>query len=166
MRRWILAVAGSVIAVALAGCGGTGKEPSTATSEVATPSGQILFTRRSGSESERTSLFRVAADGSGLRLFVRDAADAAVSPNGRRLAFVRGDAIWLMSRDGSHQVQVTRPPGEIADFEPAWSANGRTIFFTREDDPVDPLLTIRISLLLRHFHGQWHPPPSISPEGP
>jgi len=135
MRRWMLVLAGSVIAVALAGCGGNGKEAATTTSDVAVPSGEILFTRRSAPESKHASLFRVAADGSGLRLFVRDAAEAAVSPDGRRLAFVRGDAIWLMGRDGSQQKQLTRPPAEIADFEPAWSADGRTIFFTREDDP-------------------------------
>lgn len=134
VRRWTLALAGSIIVVALAGCGGDGEEAATTTSEAEVPGGEILFTRLSAPESKRASLFRVAADGSGLRLFVRDAAEAAVSPNGRRLAFVRGDAIWLMGRDGSHQEQLTRPPAEIADFEPAWSADGRTIFFTREDD--------------------------------
>jgi len=142
MHRWMLALGGSIVVVALAGCGGDDNRASTPTSEVAVPSGEILFARRSAPESNRSSLFRVAADGSGLRLFVREAADAAVSPDGRRLAFVRGDAIWLMSRNGAHQEQLTRPPAEIADFEPAWSADGRTIFFTREDDPEGFSLSI------------------------
>jgi Tol biopolymer transport system component len=37
---------------------------------------------------------------------------------------------------------LSRPPAEIADFEPAWSADGRTIFFTREDDPEGFSLSI------------------------
>jgi Tol biopolymer transport system component len=55
----------------------------------------------------------------------------ALSPNGRRIAYVRaGDPypqVWLMNADGSGQHQLTSSPGE--KLRPLWSPNGRTLVF-------------------------------------
>jgi TolB protein len=55
----------------------------------------------------------------------------AFSPNGRQIAFVsnrtQDGEIWVMSRSGSGQRQLTRRKGD--DFQPAWTADGRAIAF-------------------------------------
>jgi Tol biopolymer transport system component len=55
----------------------------------------------------------------------------ALSPNGRRIAYVR-DAepvpqLWLMNADGSGQRQLTSSPGE--KLRPVWSPDGRRLAF-------------------------------------
>jgi TolB protein len=74
----------------------------------------------------------MGVDGSHLRLLVRNASDAAASPDGSMIAFCRNHAIWTARRDGSGAHQLTRPPSKnIDDCDQAWSADGRSIFFTR-----------------------------------
>jgi Tol biopolymer transport system component len=55
----------------------------------------------------------------------------ALSPNGRRIAYIRGDGdaaqVWLMNADGSGERQLTRSDGEKA--RPLWSPNGRRLVF-------------------------------------
>ncbi len=90
-------------------------------------SGEIVFTR-SG------DLYVIAPDGSHLRLLVRHASEAAVSRDGRRIAFVRDGAIWTMQRDGSgQQVLAKRPPVKPLwnAPSPAWSSDDRTVYFSR-----------------------------------
>jgi Tol biopolymer transport system component len=67
----------------------------------------------------------------------------ALSPNGRRIAYIRGDdahaQIWLMNADGSGQRQLTRSPGEKA--RPLWSPNGRRLVFMAWNRSLcDPLV--------------------------
>jgi TolB protein len=113
--------------------------------------GDVVFTRwvdvaaRSGERpSSPPSLYLIASDGSNPRVLVRNGADPSVSPDGRRLAFVRDGAIWVMRRDGSGQRPLTSPdvgstekrfPGSNAtvDNGPAWSPDGRTVYFSRLD---------------------------------
>jgi Tol biopolymer transport system component len=56
----------------------------------------------------------------------------ALSPDGRRIAYIRGDEpegqIWLMNADGSGQRQLTVSPGQKA--RPLWSPDGRRLVFT------------------------------------
>ena len=56
------------------------------------PSGEIVFTR-SVKEGSRPGLYVMAENGAQVRLLVRSAADASVSPDGRRIALRarRGD---------------------------------------------------------------------------
>jgi hypothetical protein len=49
--------------------------------------GEIVFAR-TAKEHGRPDLYVMAADSSHIRLLIRNAAEAAVSPNGRRVAFV------------------------------------------------------------------------------
>ena len=55
----------------------------------------------------------------------------ALSPEGRRIAYIRGDGedaqVWLMNADGSGQHQLTRSSGEKA--RPLWSPGGRRLVF-------------------------------------
>ena len=58
--------------------------------------------------------------------------DPAYSPDGRKIAFVRGprDAqeLWLMNADGTDQRQLTRTVAD--EWAPTWSPDGRLIAFT------------------------------------
>ena len=72
----------------------------------------------------------MAPDGTGLQLLTRNASSAAVSPDGRRIAFVRDGALWQMRRDGTGQRQLTRPRPN-GDWDLAWSPDRRTVYFSR-----------------------------------
>src|SRR5262249_9758537 len=91
---------------------------------VAAPGGEIVFTRSLG-ENGIPSLYVMASDGANVRLVVRDGSDAAVSPCGSRIAFVRRHAIWLTRRDGTGQQGLTKSPTKrgpyAGDADPAWS---------------------------------------------
>ncbi len=50
------------------------------------------------------------------------------SPDGRRLAFVRDGAIWVIDADGSRQVKVTEHPA--GNGHPRWAPDGRRLAFT------------------------------------
>jgi Tol biopolymer transport system component len=74
-----------------------------------------------------------AADLSGnSEHLTRRGSSPTFSPNGRRIAFVRGDDIWTMNATGSEQVNLTRrypqrgPHGRFFDA-PDFSPNGRRI---------------------------------------
>ena len=116
------------------------------------PTGELVFTRQvevskvtseDGIVSLGTpleDLYVVGVDGSHRRLLARNAADAAVSPDGRRIAFTRGRAVWIMQRDGSQGKRLAR-----AASDPAWSPDGKTIYFSRwvEADLGISLFSIR-----------------------
>jgi TolB protein len=106
-------------------------------------------------------LFTVRADGSGLRRLTRTRAweqDPAWSPNGRLLAYSRGQAfchagscdwgamaagISVMAADGRQARELTSLGEAIDDFRtdesPSWSPDSKRIAFTRTvDDETDP----------------------------
>ena len=53
--------------------------------------------------------------------------DPQWSPDGRRLAYVRDEAIWVVDVDGSRQVEVTAHPAGTST--PRWSPDGRQLAF-------------------------------------
>ncbi len=114
-----------------AGCGSARRQASQVQA-LSTTRPEILFTRSAGSDA-RPNLYAMASDGSRQRLFAPDAAQAAMSPDDDRIAFVRGGAIWVMQRDSSGQRELTKPsaPPAVADSGPAWSTDGRSIYFSR-----------------------------------
>ena len=85
------------------------------------PSGELVFVRGD-------HLYIGSAEGRRVRRLTDNATDPAVSRDGRRIAFVRGESIWVMQRDGSAQTRVTM---EHRDSTPTWSPDGRTIYFSR-----------------------------------
>jgi dipeptidyl aminopeptidase/acylaminoacyl peptidase len=54
-------------------------------------------------------------------------ADPQWSPDGRRLAFVRDDEIWVVEADGSRLTRVVGKPG--AGRDPRWSPDGKRLAF-------------------------------------
>jgi hypothetical protein len=76
------------------------------------------------------------ADGSGETRLTNVLEDAGPtwSPDGRKIAFTRGTAIWTMNSDGSGQAQLTTPGQYEYDSAPDWSPDGNTIAFRRADD--------------------------------
>lgn len=164
MRPHVVLAAG--LALACAGAASPGA------SAVAGPSGQIVFTRGD-------DLYVTTADGRSVRLLTRAARQAAVSADGRRIAFVRDGSIWVMGRDASRQKRITF---SHRDSTPAWAPDGRTIYFSREVEGKDdlggyefawPLFRMshegsRIRQVTRppaSSHGVCDESPSVSPDG-
>jgi len=77
-------------------------------------------------------LFTLSLRGTGTPPVQVTASEKAVSdphwsPDGRRLAFVRDDEIWIVEADGSRLTKVVAKPG--GGREPRWSPDGRRLAF-------------------------------------
>src|SRR4051794_11049307 len=85
-------------------------------------------------EEDVSGLVTVRPDGTGRRTLGRCGRRSgycedhapAWSPDGRRIAFVHDDALWVMRANGSHRRRLFR--GEAST--PCWSPDGRHIAFT------------------------------------
>ena len=94
--------------------------------------GRILFTSNlAGGLSE---LYTIKADGKKRKRLTRNKGadgDAAYSPSGNKIAFVRGVSsaaeIWTMNANGSGKRRLTN--NTFADASPSWSSDGRRIVF-------------------------------------
>jgi Tol biopolymer transport system component len=99
----------------------------------------LLVPFAGGSEAARPrvpqgEIFVVGADGRGRQNLTRTEASEsgiALSPDGRRIAYVRSDGIrsqiWAMNVDGSGQRRLTS--GEDEELAPAWSPDGRSLVY-------------------------------------
>jgi TolB protein len=124
--------------------------------DAARASSKIAYLRGSNGNSE---IYVMNVDGSGQRRLTRNTArrgsdsSAAWSPDGRRIAFVRGrrhsgSEIYVVNADGSGQRRLTRN-GAGDDF-PAWSPDGRKIAFQSYRDGRG-----KIYLMNADGSGQW-----------
>jgi Tol biopolymer transport system component len=83
-------------------------------------------------ENNRCGIFRINPDGGGKRQLTSDGGGgAAVSPNGKRIAYwsqADGDfEVYLVNADGSGQQQLTQNKGN--DALPAWSPDGKYVYY-------------------------------------
>src|SRR5262245_33020736 len=132
----------------------TGGKPRRLTSDSATdlpvgwtPDGQevVIASSRAVTYPPTSSLYTVAATGGAVRpLGISGAKDATVSPQGDRIAYVRGqgtwyrkgyrgsssDDLWLANRDGTRHRRLTDFNGQ--DTSPMWSPDGRTLYYVSE----------------------------------
>ncbi len=92
--------------------------------------------------------------------------DAAVSPDGRRIAATILGRIWLMPVDGGDAVQVTRTIGW--DESPAWSPDGGFLAYSHETDGGTELVVLDLatgtSTFLHRVEGTLGPI-AYSPDG-
>lgn len=99
------------------------------------PDGRVIAFQKSLFEQGEPDLtlrsldvWTVRSDGGGLRNVTRDGSASAPtwSPDGRRLAFGRGDGVYVVRPDGSRRVRVARKddPGTAV-----WSPDGRRLAF-------------------------------------
>ena len=78
----------------------------------------LLFTRSKG--YHLIGVYSVSAAGRGLRRLVPGGSEAVVSPDGRRLAFIRANHLWVASRSGAGARAVTSGP--VAEAGPDWGS--------------------------------------------
>lgn len=162
------------------------------------PDGNRITFRRFfnlGQPNERTDVFVVNRDGTGLRNVTRGICtgdclgdeDGAWSPDGRQIAFIRGIGplpadgpppvvgVFVMDADGSHVRQLTqlRPGSDTEDHGPTWSPDGRRIAFMRSDKATDTSAIYTVNAdggglrLVRRMPHEWPGAgePDWSPDG-
>ena len=75
-----------------------------------------------------SAIVAIAPDGTSRRL-IDDADDAAYSPDGTLVAFVRSGDLWLANADGSGQRRLASTPN-VAEWGPVWTPDGRSLLYT------------------------------------
>jgi hypothetical protein len=75
------------------------------------------------------AIVRVDPRARGTRVLLRNGADAAWSPDGTLLVFVRNGDLWTANADGSGLRPIAHTP-KITESEPVWTGDGKHIVFT------------------------------------
>ena len=78
----------------------------------------MFLTRRTGYGP--VSVYSVSSTGRGLRRVAADGSEPSVSPDGRRLAYVRNEHLWIARRSGAGAHSVTAGP--VAEAGPDWGS--------------------------------------------
>ena len=134
LRHAVLVLGATVLLVSAAGAGGGGGE------------GRIVFASNlprypPPANLNLSRVYSVGVDGRGRRSLSGDpgaVADdlASVSPDRTKIAFLRGDELWLMNADGSEQRRLLSPrpyerfapqAPERVGRAPTWSPDGKTL---------------------------------------
>ena len=99
----------------------------------------VLAAPTSDPAASRLELFGIDPDGSGEgQLTNNTESDFApkFSPDGRRIAFQRGNQIWTMNADGTGETRLTTTIG--SNIPGSWSPDGTQIVFQSTRDPLPP----------------------------
>jgi TolB protein len=86
-------------------------------------------------DADSLEVFVANRDGSGQRQlthaeeFEESSPNPALSPDGTRIAFTRGEDVWVMNADGSEQQPLIATG--FGDRDPDWSPDGQRIVFSR-----------------------------------
>lgn len=112
--------------------------PTTARAQFPGENGVIAFGRLSSSSDGIATILEVGDDPTPLTESRRFDRHPSYSPDGSRIAFIRGTNVWVMNADGSDPRRLTR--GRAAAECPGWSPDGSTIVYARGGDlwTVDP----------------------------
>jgi Tol biopolymer transport system component len=100
------------------------------------PTAQIYSMNSNGQDQTNLS----AAGGGADRLDVQP----SVSPDGKRIAFVRVDLaalsaqIWVMRIDGSQQTDISNDAALANESGPAWTEDGKEVLFVRQPPATFP----------------------------
>ena len=97
----------------------------------------VLFSSTRGG---KTGVWRMAADGSKM-LRVGDGDQAEWSPDGRRIAFRRSEAIFVRDLDTGQEKGIT-PAGFPHCSGPSWSPDGKTVAFACRWDAGNALFVV------------------------
>lgn len=85
-------------------------------------------------------IFVIGVDGKGRRNVSENPqsldTSPVVSPDGTKVAFLRGTDIWVMNADGSGQTRRTET--SEAESDPAWAPDSRTLGFTYQTTSTSP----------------------------
>jgi tricorn protease len=105
----------------------------------------LMVSGRAVAYPSTTALYTVPAAGGAVRsLGIADAKDGSFSPQGDRVAYVRGqgtwyrkgyrgssnDDLWLANRDGTGHRRLTDFTGQ--DTSPMWAPDGHTLYYVSE----------------------------------
>src|SRR6266446_4347281 len=114
------------------------------------PDGSHLLVTSAVGPQRQSGLWQISTIGGSPRKLSDDGREAAVSPDGSQIVFLKGAAssqeLWLMRADGDQSRKIA---GELGDLfrSPVWSADGKQIAFLRgvyhhEEYGVEPQIEI------------------------
>jgi Tol biopolymer transport system component len=109
-----------------------------ATGSPAAASRWIVFAASPENGTQPSQLFRIRADGTGLRQLTsgRPASAPSFAPDGKRIAYLRFNAgISVVNLDGTGRHRLTR---SSSDAFPVWSPDGKWIAFLRASGSAAP----------------------------
>lgn len=109
-----------------------------------TPDGRLVVAHTLGTQDSKAGLFVSDADLSTLKRFDPDLDDArtpAVSPDGRRVAFVYQGHLWAVNLDGSGLKQITAGAG--GEERPTWSPDGQSLAAATKEYGKVLLISVR-----------------------
>lgn len=93
---------------------------------------QILF---SGGSLHNPGIYKMNEDTTEVTRII-DGMFVDVSPDGKKLAFIKKDSLYVSDADGKNTVRLTHSRFPIYDSSPRWSPDGSKIVFSRSDGNI------------------------------